>query len=202
MIYIKDNFLEDSVLEFLTKGLNDFQEVDAGDKKFWVMMPPPELVEYITSRIALIEGRDIDHIFSFFRVATDKLDTDWRIHNDSIIENQLPDRAIVLYVSDSETDELHGTAFWEHQKYGDALLKDDLTPEEFNRLLIEDANDLSQWTLKTVVGYKKNRLVSYPCNYFHSKYPNKSWESGRKVFAMFYKIKEPWMPTEKDKCII
>jgi len=31
-------------------------------------------------------------------------------------------------------------------------------------------------------------LLSYPCNYFHSKYPNEFIES-RVVFVMFYKIK-------------
>ena len=37
--------------------------------------------------------------------------------------------------------------------------------------------------------HKKNRLISYPCNYFHSKYPNEFVES-RIVFVMFYKIKK------------
>jgi hypothetical protein len=45
---------------------------------------------------------------------------------------------------------------------------------------------LDKWSLNSVVGYKPNRLVSYPCNYFHSKYPNKSWKEGRVVFVMFY----------------
>ena len=55
-------------------------------------------------------------------------------------------------------------------------------------MLIEDANDKSKWKLNSVVGYKPNRLVSYPCNYFHSKYPNEFLNS-RKVFVMFYKVK-------------
>ena len=56
-------------------------------------------------------------------------------------------------------------------------------------MLEEDANNLDKWKLNTVLGYKQNRLISYPANYFHSKYPNESWEKGRQVFVMFYKIK-------------
>ena len=58
--------------------------------------------------------------------------------------------------------------------------------EEFNRMLIEDANDKSKWKLKSIIGYKPNRLLSYPCNYFHSKYPNK-FKEPRKVLVIFYK---------------
>ena len=55
-------------------------------------------------------------------------------------------------------------------------------------MLKQDANDKSKWKLKSVVGYKENRLLSYPCNYFHSKYPNK-FTGSRRVLVMFYKIK-------------
>ena len=46
----------------------------------------------------------------------------------------------------------------------------------------------SKWKLKSVIGYKPNRLLSYPCNYFHSKYPNESWNEGRVVYVMFYTV--------------
>ena len=55
-------------------------------------------------------------------------------------------------------------------------------------MLVNDANDQSKWTLKSVIGHKENRLVSYPCNYFHSKYPNE-FEESRIIFVIFYKIK-------------
>ena len=52
-----------------------------------------------------------------------------------------------------------------------------------------DAEILEKWRLSSVVGYEENRLLSYPSSYFHSKFPNKAWLSGRKVFVMFYKFK-------------
>ena len=65
----------------------------------------------------------------------------------------------------------------------------DVTDDEFDEILLRDSEDLDKWSLNSVVGYKPNRLVSYPCNYFHSKYPNKSWKEGRVVFVMFYTTK-------------
>jgi len=81
-------------------------------------------------------------------------------------------------------DKLHGTAFWEHENYGHTYIKS--SDEEFNRMLIEDADDKSKWKLNSIVGYRDNRLLSYPCNYFHSKYPNE-YEDQRIVVVMFYK---------------
>ena len=57
-----------------------------------------------------------------------------------------------------------------------------------NKLLQEDANNKDKWNLKSIVGAKPNRLVSYPSHYFHSKYPNE-FMGQRVVFVMFYKIK-------------
>jgi hypothetical protein len=81
---------------------------------------------------------------------------------------------------------LNGTAFWKHKNYGEIYNGKD--SEEFDKLLKNDSNDISKWQLKSVIGHKENRLISYPCNYFHSKYPNEFINS-RKVFVMFYKIK-------------
>ena len=44
---------------------------------------------------------------------------------------------------------------------------DDESVEMFNKLLQEDSNNINKWNLKSVIGYKPNRLISYPCNYFH-----------------------------------
>ena len=46
-----------------------------------------------------------------------------------------------------------------------------------------------KWRLVSVAGYEQNRLISYPSNYFHSKYPNQSWKEGRNVYVIFYKFK-------------
>jgi|TARA_R110002124_G_scaffold74510_1_gene200073 hypothetical protein len=187
MIYIKDNFLDKELFKLLNKTLNNFTKVEMPGKNFWVKEPDKDLVKYITTKLSIIENNDIENILCFFREAKQDQDNTWRIHNDSIISNQKPDRALVLYMSDNKSKSLNGTAFWEHKKYGDTF-PNNKSSKEFNKMLSEDAEDLSKWNLKSIIGHKPNRLISYPCEYFHSKYPNEFIDS-RVVFVMFYKIK-------------
>lgn len=188
MIYIEDNFLENGPLETILTHLatNDFKKVTAGEKDFWCQFSFKEFDDYVISKLESIENNKIKNVFSFFRISDKEVDTDWRIHADTIIMGEKPDRAIVLYLSESQQKGLHGTAFWSHINMGETMPKD-ISDEEFDKILLSDSNDVNKWTCKSIVGYKVNRLLSYPCNYFHSKYPNKSWEDGRVVFVMFYK---------------
>jgi hypothetical protein len=185
MIYIKDNFLDKELFDFVNKDLKQFKEVQTPGKKFWVIEPSKAFIDYITRRLSIIESVRVENVLAFFREAKKGQDNNWRIHNDSVIEGTQPDRAIVFYMSENKTKELNGTAFWKHKKYGDSF-KDSFNLEEFNRLIKEESNDLDRWELSSVVGHKKNRLLSYPCDYFHSKYP-KEFEESRVVFVMFYK---------------
>jgi|TARA_B110000908_G_C10058390_1_gene359445 hypothetical protein len=183
MIYIKDNFLTSDLHEELINHCENFTEYKTPGKSFWVKELPLAFKDYIVSELESIEGKKIKSILSFAREAKKDQDNDWRIHNDTIIDGQQPDRAIVLYVKANEHN-LNGTAFWEHVDYGHTY--DNSDKEEFNRMLLEDADDESKWKLNSVIGYKSNRLLSYPCEYFHSKYPNE-FEDQRIVVVMFYK---------------
>ena len=186
MIYIKDNFLPESLYTELLNYSDEFNEVKTPGKSFWVKELPNEFIKYITDKLEKLEGKKIKNILAFLREAKEGQDNDWRIHNDTIIQGQQPDRAIVLYIKGNE-DRLNGTAFWEHESYGHTYI--DSNEEEFNRMLKNDSNDRSKWKLNSVVGYKDNRLVSYPGNYFHSKYPNE-YKNQRIVLIMFYKYEE------------
>jgi hypothetical protein len=187
MIYIEDDFLDIDVINSLNNDKNVFQEVKTTGKSFWVKMPSDKFTELVCNKISKIENAFIEPILSFFREAKEGQDNDWRIHNDSIIQGQQPDRAIVLFISKEQDEGLNGTAFWEHWKHGERF--ENITPKEYDRLLKEDSNSPQKWRLKSIIGHKQNRLLSYPCNYFHSKYPNEFLES-RKVFVMFYKIRK------------
>jgi hypothetical protein len=126
MINIIDNFLEEPIYYSAYNKLlkNKFQEISAGDKSFWVQFSDPEFDEMVLEKISKVEGVKRRNIFSFFRVATDKVDTDWRIHSDAIINGERPERALVLYISPSSMKGLHGTAFWKHKELGDCLPED------------------------------------------------------------------------------
>ena len=187
MINIVDNFLGQTEIDGLYERLikNEFVETIAGDKNFYVQYPEPWFEQFLLKKISELEGVERKSVLSFFRAATDQIDNDWRIHCDSIINNQRPTRALVLYVSPSGLNSLNGTAFWEHKLYGHSMPKD-VSFEEFDKVLLEDSNNLDKWNLSSVVGYKQDRAVMYPCEYFHSKYPNMSWPDGRIVYVMFY----------------
>jgi len=186
MIYIVDNFLSQELLDEFLNDKSDFIEHRYPDKSFWVKMPSEKFNQYVINKIEKIEGKKIKNILSFFREAKENQDDDWRIHNDSIINNDYPDRAIVLFMESEDSDNLNGTAFWEHKKFGQTY-QEEKNAKNFNKILSEESENIDAWTLKSVIGYKQNRLLSYPCEYFHSKYP-KEFKQSRKVFVMFYKI--------------
>jgi hypothetical protein len=187
MIYFADNFLDEDSYLMIKKILSEgtYEEYMAGDKPFYVQMPIDEINDAIVSKIETLEGGPIRNILSFFRRSTDELDTDWRIHSDQKINGEQPDRAVVLFMSPSKSGfGVNGTAFWKHKEYGHTLPR--VENDEFDRILTEDANNISKWELSSVIGHRENRLISYPASYFHSKYPNRSWKEGRDVFVMFY----------------
>jgi hypothetical protein len=188
VIYIADDFLSTPWYETTREQLsnNFFNEVVVGNKSFHVQSPAEQFQAIVSDKISLLEGSKITNILSFFRLATDTIDTDWRIHSDLKINGTQPDRAVVLFMSPCSSDiELNGTAFWSHSEYGHSLPygTDD---SEFDRVLMEDANNTDKWRLNSVIGHRENRLISYPASYFHSKYPNKAWSGGRIVYVMFY----------------
>lgn len=185
MIYFVDNFLSQELLDEFLQDDSEFFEFPTGDKSFWVRIPSSEFNQYVINNIEKIENKKVKNILSFFREAKEGQDDDWRIHNDSIISGQQPDRAIVLFMESEESQKLNGTAFWEHKEYGDIYQGD--SNEEYDKLLMEESENVDAWRLKSVIGYRQNRLLSYPCRYFHSKYPNE-FKQPRRVFVMFYKV--------------
>ena len=108
MIYIEDNFLEKELLDTLLLDNRDYQEVKTPGKSFWVKEPHSLLVDYMVNKISYIENRQVENILCFFRQAKEGQDNDWRIHNDTIIEGQQPEKAIVLYLSKNKNKELRG----------------------------------------------------------------------------------------------
>ena len=188
MINIVDNFLEQEIYEIVYQRLsnNEFVKVEVGDKPFWVQYSDEEFDRYILDKLSDIDGVPRECLLGFFRVATEELDTDWRIHADSKVGDIRPERALVLYISESTKKGLHGTAFWKHKEVGYEMPLD-ISNEEADRFLFEEANEVDNWELHSVIGYKPNRALMYPSNYFHSKYPNEGWKEGRMVYVMFYR---------------
>ena len=188
MINIIDDFLDDKKYQSIYKRLldNDFVDVELGGKHFWVQFSDDYFNDMIINKLSAIDGVQRECLLGFFRIATEEFDTDWRIHADSKVADIRPERALVFYISPSTKEGLHGTAFWKHKKLGYSI-PENISNEEFDRMLKDEANDLEHWELHSVIGYKPNRAVIYPSTYFHSKYPNTGWKEGRMVYVMFYR---------------
>ena len=193
MIYIKDDFLDKDLFKYIKDFLkkSKWKTITVGPKDDFnfdikYIEPDQKFIVYLQTWLSIIERSDVVILRSFFRKSNKNFDTDWRIHNDSLVDGVQPDRALVFYINKNKEDHLNGTAFWKHKHYGCKF--EDYSIEEFNKLLREDSNDLKKWDLDYVIPHKQNRLISYPCNYFHSKYPDKA--KNRTVFVAFYTSKQ------------
>ena len=109
MINVVDNFLEEEIYESVYKHLseNEFVRVEVGDKPFWVQYTNEEFDNLVLDKLSEIDGVNRECLLGFFRVATEELDTDWRIHADSKVGDIRPERALVLYISESTKEGLH-----------------------------------------------------------------------------------------------
>lgn len=212
MIKVVDNFLSEHIYKYEKRKLLDseFEKVIVGGKDFHIVAPDETFLNYVLGKLETEMNSDIKLILGFFRLATNEIDTDWRIHSDLNINGQRPTHAGVLYFSEKKNDvfkiepdlsnqiindevyaEIYGTAFWSHVEHG-SRLNAETTDEEYNELLAVDANDVSRWNLDSVVSAKENRLLVYEASLFHSKYPNTAWVDengkGRMVLVLFFNV--------------
>lgn len=134
-----------------------------------------------------VEGHEM--ILSFIRKAYKGFDNEIRIHADNIISGSKTSLAAVLYINDPDGVTPNGTSFWKHTDYG-YQLPENISNEEFDRLITEDSNNLSKWSKTDFISAIPNRLLLYNSNYFHSKYPAEI-EAGERIVAVaFYKKTE------------
>lgn len=197
---VKEKFLPEEVFEYLQLYCkhNQFQIVKRGEKEFSVLPTPDFILEYLQ-----IPNHEL-HL-TFIRSANKDFDNDLRIHADNIIEGKKTALASVLYISTGAETSSNGTAFWKHHKHG-LKLPEDVTNEEFDRLLTEDSNDLKKWDLVNIAWAVPNRRVLYDSNLFHSKWPAEISVGTRIVLVCFYtkqefkndgvKIRKPYEITE------
>ena len=177
---IINNFLPDEMFKSLREYIlkSEFQIFDAGDKKFSYLPVPTEVYSYISEQIST-------PVLSFIRRAYPGFDDEPRIHCDGIINGEKVSLASVLYLNlDGEVQD-NGTAFYSHKQHGEKFDGDE---DEFNRLLLEDANDLSKWSdYKLIIKSEPNKLIAYDTRLFHSKFPYEIESGVRYVLVSFFK---------------
>lgn len=177
-ITVQDNFLSSEDFLELKKYTedNEFFLVSTGEKSFLVLYTP----DWVEKKLHIPMH---EMVLTFIRKAHRDFDTLPRIHADNIINGKRVSMARVMYI-DLPTSHSTGTAFWNHHVHGE-YLPEDVTEEEFNRLIVEDANDLHRWEYLSEVEGIPNRLLTYPGNKFHSKTPP-IVEQDRVVLVAFY----------------
>ena len=180
MISVVDNFLPEDEFKSLQEYCDNnlFEIVSFPEKSFSALKTPDDLYKYLH-----IDGYNI--VLSFVRSAYKGFDTSLWIHADNIIERQRIDIASVFYINNEDGVTPNGTAFWEHYSHG-IKLPVDCTDDDFDNILLKDADNRTAWLKKDYISSRPNRMLTYDANYFHSKHPEEITEGIRKVLVTFY----------------
>lgn len=169
-----------------------FEGVERGDHVYFVAQTPEFLEEKILQTLEEIHYKKIEIAISFLRIANSKIDLNWRIHcdNGNVGGKFNPSHGAVFYIT-HDSNNLNGTAFWKHKKFG-YTCPTDFDNEDIQKKLMPDKEDATKWDLSSIIGGVENRLVTYPAKYFHSKYPRvisgKNIQESRIIMALFYRI--------------
>lgn len=180
MISVVDDFLPENEFKSLQEYCDNnlFEIVSFPGKSFSVLYPPSSVYNYLH-----MDGYEM--VLSFIRSAYKGFYTNLWIHADNIVQGKKIDIASVLYINDDDDVTENGTAFWDHYIYGNKLSKD-CSDADFDKMLLEDADNRSAWLKKDYISSRPNRMLTYDANYFHSKYPEEITEGIRKVLVTFY----------------
>ena len=165
-----DNFLSTYTEYKRYTDQANFKIETFGDKDFFISQVPEHLQKLVYDKIKrLFSFKDeFNPTLCYFRKSTPDIDIDIRIHTDQ----SHCEFVSILYMSE-DMNSLNGTAFWDHPKYGKALPYD-AKEKTIDNIIEYEGKDESIWTLNTVIGARENRCVTYPSNFFHSRYPFKS----------------------------
>ena len=137
-------------------------------------------------------GRKVKCSYSLLRVNFDGEMPNNAVHSD----NGYDQFAAVLYLN-KPGDCKGGTAFWTHKKYGwtkfptlNQLRQTCKKPEKILNQLTADYNNGDAWKLDHVAEMKFNRMIVYPTQQWHSRYPwpafGKTMEDARLIWITFF----------------
>lgn len=176
-----DNFLPKEVFKKLQNFVakNDFKIIDIGANRLISVLEAPD---YVLNYLA-IPGHII--ITSFLRESYDGFDNQLNIHADNLISGMKVNKAGVLYINNPEGVTPNGTQFFIHEKYHYEL-PENVSEEEYNRMLQEDAKDKNKWVIASQVHNITNRFLTYDARMFHDKFPSNIDKGNRIVLVVFY----------------
>lgn len=154
---------------------------------------------YPTHLLSEFMGFPVESCLSFFRLNTEQDTTPSRIHADDIVLGSEWASVVYLCTPEQEINMNVGTALWKHMP----TMQDGRPPIQFAREVTgnpvdfydkidQDGHNESLWQLTAMAGMKNNRIVIYPSQLFHSRYPRdvvfgNTKETGRLVWVNFFR---------------
>lgn len=192
-IIILDDFINQDQFDPFNKAIesSDFAGVEYFGRFYPGVAPSNDMIdsivtETIEKRLQLTED-SVSIKLSMLRLELESDEpTSW-IHADTICGSQY---ALVGYMNDSPL-KMGGTAFWKHSICGESNteFKDN---DLVGMFLVKDSHSDQSWEITGMAGYKKNRVVIYHSDRFHSRFPRKSFgttkEDGRLIYVCFFDI--------------
>jgi hypothetical protein len=137
-------------------------------------------------------GRSIRISYGLLRRNFEGEPPNFAVHSD----NGYDQFAAILYLS-RPGDCRGGTAFWEHKQYGwthwpdeKAMRRTCKKPEKIIAQLQAEANEPTAWEQTYLAEMRFNRMIVYPTNQFHSRWPWNAWgnspEDCRMIWVGFF----------------
>jgi hypothetical protein len=183
-IQVTDDFYPDpqQVRDFaLEHDFSQGVEMDGHIYPGTVQPMKPGFTEWFRQLLSANVGRDVKINGTAFVSSLDGQFTEQWIHADSICAKW----AAVVYLFDGHHQ--HGTALWRHraadcnyqdQEFFDKLgvnVNDPAQVEKIVKRIAHEGEVEQYWQLSGFVEAKFNRLIIYPANHFHSRYPRHSF---------------------------
>lgn len=186
ILNIKDDFLTKEELKKTREEIlkSDFAGVDYEGHFYKGITVPEAPLFNAKEKLERMWNRKVTPKIEFFRLSKPQEESPSYVHADTICAKM----ASVLYLTDSDVG---GTAFWKHKETGLQRLSPNPSEKLIEKLL-KDANDVEKWDMQAELKFKMNRFVTYPTNYFHSRWPflsegfGEDKESARLIYVCFY----------------
>lgn len=170
----------------LDAGFEDIEFMQGTYQGTGLNYNPPDMVD----GLARFFGRPVVAKVSAFRSGHEKTDLHVNIHADNVITKW----AAVYYLNLPEQCK-GGTAFYRLKETGwDQMPTQEQLEEKGKNLewMLDKWTNEDAWDRETIAGMKFNRLIFYPSQYFHSRFPLKGWgatpEEARLIWVCFFDI--------------
>lgn len=178
---LRDGFKTESIKEGPNLPEATYENVNIRDI-------PPDFNQAITN----LYGRPIKMLKEAFRLGY----KDSQLHNLVHADHCCAQLAAVYFLNPLDQCQ-GGTAFWRHKKFGWEMMPTQQDLDDVGYSIEEMAHDWQNseaWEMVSLAGMRTNRIITYPTNAFHSRWPWQGFgdkskpEEGRLVFCAFFDL--------------